>query len=78
MESSGNRSRSQPTRGAAAQTTGLALLTRDTKASVSAKDGLVTLSGNLSTEILLAAAEVVSGVEGVRDYEYRVRGGEAG
>ena len=54
------------------------LLTRDTKASVSAKDGLVTLSGNLSTEILLAAAEVVSGVEGVRDYEYRVRGGEAG
>lgn len=52
-------------------------LTRDTAVSIDSHAGRVTVGGSLSTDALLAVAEIVSGVDGVRDYEYRVRGAEA-
>ena len=49
----------------------LAPLTRKLKLSVVAKAGHVTLSGKTSIDSLLAAAEVVPGVPGVSDFDYR-------
>lgn len=46
-------------------------LTRDAKIAVSASQGQVTLAGDLGTDMLLAVAEVVDGVPGVRDFKYR-------
>jgi cytidylate kinase len=50
--------------------------TRDTKASVMSHAGRVTLSGDLGTDKLLAAVEVVASVPGVRDFDYRVHAPE--
>lgn len=48
-------------------------LTRSKVISIAAADGRVTLSGDLDTDTLLSAAEVVTAVHGVRDFEYRAR-----
>ena len=50
----------------------LSPLTRDTKISVTAKCGRVTLAGKVSTDTLLAVAEVVDVVPGVSDFDYRL------
>ena len=47
------------------------LLTRETKISVKADSGQVTIAGALGTDMLLAVAEVVAAVPGVRDFQYR-------
>ncbi len=49
----------------------LSPLTRDTKISVTASGGRVTLAGKVSTDTLLAVAEVVDEVPGVSDFDYR-------
>ncbi len=49
----------------------LSPLTRDTKISVTANGGRVTLAGKVSTDTLLAVAEVVDEVPGVSDFDYR-------
>ncbi len=51
----------------------IAPLTRDAKIAVTAKDGQVTLEGGLGTDTLLAVAEVVDAVPGVKDFKYRSR-----
>jgi cytidylate kinase len=48
-------------------------LTRDTKIGVTARDGQVTLAGDLGTDLLLQVAEVVDSVPGVADFQYRSR-----
>lgn len=50
----------------------LSPLTRDTKISVTANCGRVTLAGEVSTDTLLAVAEVVDEVPGVADFDYRL------
>ena len=50
----------------------LSPLTRDTKISVTASCGKVTLAGRVSTDTLLAVAEVVDVVPGVSDFDYRL------
>jgi hypothetical protein len=50
----------------------LSPLTRDTKISVTANSGRVTLAGEVSTDTLLAVAEVVDDVPGVSDFDYRL------
>lgn len=50
------------------------VLTRDTRVSVTAVSGKVTLAGEVGTDALLAIAEVVSGVPGVVDFDYHVLG----
>ena len=50
----------------------LSPLTRDTKISVTANCGRVTLAGEVSTDTLLAVAEVVDEVPGVVDFDYRL------
>lgn len=50
----------------------LSPLTRDTKMSITAKAGRVTVAGEVGTDVLLAVAEVVSGVPGVVDFDYRL------
>ena len=50
----------------------LSPLTRDTKISVTANCGRVTLAGEVSTDTLLAVAEVVDDVPGVGDFDYRL------
>ncbi len=50
----------------------LSPLTRDTKIAVTAKFGRVTLSGKVDTGTMLAMAEVVDGVPGVKDFDYRL------
>ncbi len=47
-------------------------LTRDTRISVTADSGRVTLAGEVGTDALLAVAEVVSAVPGVSDFDYRL------
>lgn len=47
-------------------------LTRDTKIAVIANSGRVTLSGKVDTDTMLALAEVVDGVPGVKDFDYRL------
>ena len=47
-------------------------LTRDTKIAVTAKLGRVTLSGKVDTDTMLAMAEVVDGVPGLKDFDYRL------
>ena len=49
----------------------LSPLTRDTRISVTANGGRVTLAGKVSTDTLLAVAEVVDEVPGVSDFDYR-------
>lgn len=55
----------------------LSPLTRDAKLSVVASRGQVTLAGKIATETLLALAEVVPGVAGVKDFDYHSMGLEA-
>ena len=50
----------------------LSPLTRDTKISVTANCGRVTLAGEVGTDTLLAVAEVVDVVPGVVDFDYRL------
>lgn len=50
----------------------LSPLTRDTKISVTSKAARVTLAGEVSTDVLLAVAGVVSVVPGVADFDYRL------
>lgn len=50
----------------------LSPLTRDTKISVTANCGRVTLAGEVGTDTLLAVAEVVDEVPGVVDFDYRL------
>ena len=47
--------------------------TRDARILVTAKDGQVTLEGELATDSLLSVAEVVDSVPGVGDFQYRSR-----
>ena len=63
-----------PERGAARVRAALRLspLTRDTKISVTANSGRVTLAGEIGTDTLLAVAEVVDDVPGVSDFDYRL------
>ncbi len=51
----------------------VAPLTREAKIAVTAKDGQVTLAGELGTDMLLAVAEVVDSVPGVKDFQYHSR-----
>lgn len=55
----------------------LSPLTRDTKISVTARCAKVTLAGKVSTDALLAVAEVVDEVPGVSDFDYRLVVSEA-
>ena len=48
--------------------------TRDTRVSVKADSGRVSVRGELATDRLLAVAEIVSEVPGVRDFEFKSQG----
>ena len=49
----------------------LSPLTRDTRISISASAGRVTLAGEVATDTLLMIVEVVAAVPGVGDFDYR-------